>query len=230
MAICFFVLSAGLVIVLLVVPWRRGGALESHRTANNLAKLREISIAMTQYAHDYGRFPPAYTTDAKGERLHSWRTLLLPYLKQQELYDRIDLSKPWNDPANVAATNRAEGTYDYSFSGFSPMMTGFVAVVGQDTVIRQGLSMSPADIKDNVGQTLLVVDASPQIVHWMSPNDLDEVALVNVARDAEGSRAGFLHAAMADATAHRIPRTIDSFILQALTTATGGETLTGNEF
>ena len=47
--------------------------------------------------------PPAYTVDAKGRPLHSWRTLILPYLEQEPLYQTIDLSKPWNDPANAKA-------------------------------------------------------------------------------------------------------------------------------
>jgi hypothetical protein len=61
--------------------------------------------------HDDGlgdnAFPPAHTVDAQGRPLHSWRTLILPHLGEQPLYDRIDLSKPWNDPPN-AEPHRAE--------------------------------------------------------------------------------------------------------------------------
>ena len=51
----------------------------------------------------YKALPPAYTVDADGRPLHSWRTLILPYLEQEPLYQTIDLSKPWNDPANAKA-------------------------------------------------------------------------------------------------------------------------------
>jgi hypothetical protein len=35
---------------------------------------------------------------ASGERLHSWRVVLLPYLGQQELYEKIRLDQPWDSP------------------------------------------------------------------------------------------------------------------------------------
>ncbi len=47
--------------------------------------------------------PPAYTTDADGKPLHSWHTLILPYMGESHLYNTIDLTKPWDDPENAAA-------------------------------------------------------------------------------------------------------------------------------
>ena len=58
--------------------------------------IRNITLALLNYADTHKAFPPAYTVDANGNRLHSWRTLLLPYLDQQSLYESIDFSKPWN--------------------------------------------------------------------------------------------------------------------------------------
>ena len=68
--------------------------------ANNL---KQIALALRNYESVYHALPPAYTVDAEGKPLHSWRTLILPYLEQQALYDKIDLSKPWDDPANKEA-------------------------------------------------------------------------------------------------------------------------------
>ena len=214
-----------------VMPMSRGVALKSVRIVRSKEALRAISIALQQYAHVYGQFPPACTMDGAGSPLHSWRTLLLPYVGQLELYSKIDLSRPWNDPVNASMTDRTPEIYHYVLAEFDPTKTGFVAVVGDSTVIRQGRSLSPSDKLDSPRQTLLVVEVSPQrSVHWMSPNDLAQADCVNVARNAESPHEGFLHAAMADATVHRIPLTIDSSALKALTTAAGGEMLTGNEF
>jgi type II secretory pathway pseudopilin PulG len=65
--------------------------------------LKQVALALHNYADDHHALPPAYTVDAKGRPLHSWRTLILPYLDEQALYDSIDLSKPWDDPKNADA-------------------------------------------------------------------------------------------------------------------------------
>src|SRR5688500_14949385 len=68
--------------------------------ANNL---HQIALALHNYEDEFGCLPPAYTVDAAGKPLHSWRTLILPFAEQKVLYEKIDLAKPWDDPANQAA-------------------------------------------------------------------------------------------------------------------------------
>src|SRR5918997_1599426 len=68
-----------------------------------LNNLKQIVLALHNYEQAHKALPPAYTVDATGRPLHSWRTLILPYLEQEPLYRAIDLSKPWNDPANARA-------------------------------------------------------------------------------------------------------------------------------
>lgn len=43
-------------------------------------QVQQIGLAIFNYAQVYRCLPPAYTTDRSGRRLHSWRTLILPYL------------------------------------------------------------------------------------------------------------------------------------------------------
>ncbi|MEZ6144785.1 MAG: DUF1559 domain-containing protein [Planctomycetaceae bacterium] len=42
--------------------------------------LKQIMLALHNYHDDFGTFPPAYTVDENGKRMHSWRTLIWPYL------------------------------------------------------------------------------------------------------------------------------------------------------
>src|SRR5688572_17568592 len=86
----------------LLLPARRS-ATEAARRMSCANNLRQIGIALHNYQDEFGCLPPAYTVDAAGKPLHSWRTLILPFAEQKALYDKIDLSKPWNDPANRAA-------------------------------------------------------------------------------------------------------------------------------
>jgi Protein of unknown function (DUF1559) len=68
-------------------------------SANNL---KQIGIAAWNY-HDSQKSPqfPRSQFNPTGQSLHSWQTVLLPYLEQDTLYKQIDLTKPWNDPANA---------------------------------------------------------------------------------------------------------------------------------
>ena len=70
-------------------------------------KLKQIALALRAYEARFHALPPAYTVDADGKPLHSWRTLILPFLERIDVYRRIDLSKPWNDPANAEAFKRS---------------------------------------------------------------------------------------------------------------------------
>jgi hypothetical protein len=47
------------------------------RTISNGA---EIAHAFHRYHEKNGHFPPAYTVESKGQKLHSWRTLLLEWI------------------------------------------------------------------------------------------------------------------------------------------------------
>lgn len=85
---------------------------EPARRAQCSNNLKQIAFALQNYERDFGALPPAYTVDVDGKPLHSWRTLILPYIEQKPLYDRIDLSKPWDDPANQEAFDSRIPAYD----------------------------------------------------------------------------------------------------------------------
>ena len=42
------------------------------------SNLTQVMNAVVAYHGEHGVFPPAYTVDAAGKRLHSWRVLILP--------------------------------------------------------------------------------------------------------------------------------------------------------
>ena len=65
--------------------------------------MEQIGIALQKYHDQHGSFPPAYTVDADGNPLHSWRTLILPYFgepKWNEIYDQIRFNEPWDSEHN----------------------------------------------------------------------------------------------------------------------------------
>ena len=62
--------------------------------------LKHIGLALLNYNDIFGCFPPAYTTDANGKPMHSWRVLILPFIEQQTLYKRYRFDEPWDGPNN----------------------------------------------------------------------------------------------------------------------------------
>lgn len=71
-----------------------------YQSANNL---KFIGVASDHYASANTDRLPRSQFDAGGRGHHSWQTVLLPYIEQDTLYRRIDMSKPWTHPSNATA-------------------------------------------------------------------------------------------------------------------------------
>src|SRR5262245_7076946 len=63
--------------------------------------LKEIACAFHCYAEEHGALPPPAIYSNEGKPLLSWRVALLPYLKNQALYDEFHLDEPWDGPHNI---------------------------------------------------------------------------------------------------------------------------------
>jgi type II secretory pathway pseudopilin PulG len=170
----------GLLIAMLLPAVR--GSREATRRGMCSNNLKQIGIALRNYEEAYGSFPPAYTVDADGKPLHSWRTLILPYMEQKPLYDKIDLSKPWDDPANRTAYETKVSIFACpSFTG-PDFHTTYLAAVGPTSCLQAGQPRLRSEITDDAGLTLIVVEVdASRAVHWMSPTDVSEHEAVDSA-------------------------------------------------
>lgn len=146
-------------LVALLMPATRGVPEAGRRMqCNNHLKL--IALGLHNYSDTYGSFPPAYTVDASGKPLHSWRTLILPFIEQKALYDQIDLSKPWDDPVNEAARNAKLATYVCPSGIWYKPHTTYFAVVVPGGCFKATEGTPLAAITDNKSETLMVVEVS----------------------------------------------------------------------
>jgi len=136
--------------------------------------------------------------DAEGRPLHSWRTLILPYLDETELYSTIDLSRPWNDPVNALAFNTAVRSYHCPSSSRARNMTTYQALVGPSAFLAPRTPRRMEEILDAPSNTLMVIEAGEdQAVPWMAPYDANEQVVLSFGpqtkRDhSEGRHAFFL--------------------------------------
>lgn len=153
-----------------------------------LTHLKDISLALHYFQEQHGHFPPAYTVDEKGNRLHSWRTLILPYLDEWSLYNSIDLTKPWDDPANADAYAMAVKVYQCPASGIKPGLTTYLAPVGPDWSFAGEARRSLDDVGE---ESVLVMEVDlKHAVHWMSPYDFEDADAIPFDAAIEGVHPG----------------------------------------
>ncbi len=212
-----------LFVILFVLPNVRnaGPAALRSQCQNNL---KQIGLALHNYEEAHGFFPPAYTVDAKGKPLHSWRTLILPFIDQQDLYDQIDLSKPWNDPANSKAYNTALDFYSCPATELAPTETVYLAVVTPESVFQPTRPRAIKDITDGTSNTLMITEAATHhAVHWMSPLDPNELMVLGFGRGNNLHHERGAHFLFADGSVHFLLSDTSVEMLHSLTTIDGDD-------
>ena len=140
---------------------------------------------MRLYHEAYGSFPPPYTVDQDGKRLHSWRVLILPYLDEKALYGKIRLDEPWDSPHNRRFAARMPPVYR---CGPEPDRTqsntpSYLMITGPGTVGDGPEGTALHDIPDGPAKTLLVAETDRAAINgaeinwaainWMQPVDFD---------------------------------------------------------
>ena len=214
-----FLLGCCLVVLILLFIPNMGRGREAARRTQCKHNLKQIALALHNYHDLYGSLPPAYTTDESGQPLHSWRTLILPFLEQAELYNSIDLSKPWNDPANKAARETPVSSFQCPSSDLPAHHTNYLGVCGDAFIFYQDQARSFSDITDGTSNTILVLEApAPLSVPWMSPQDADEALLNTIRSSEQQNHMGGFQVALADGSARFISSTIDEATFTALLT------------
>ncbi len=147
--------------------------------------LRVIGLALHMYHEVYGSFPPAYTVDAEGNRLHSWRTLILPFIEQEALFARFRLDEPWDSFNNLGlAAQRPPSFACPSERQPTRTDTSYLAVVGPEAPWEGEQGMAMAGIPGEKNAVVLVVEATPTGIAWSEPRDLSyEEAVAGINRE-----------------------------------------------
>lgn len=116
------------------------------------------------------RFPPAaICKDSKP--LLSRRVAGLPFLGQQDLYAKFHVDEPWDGPHNKTLLTQMPSVYAPVLRKDEPRISTYYQVfTGPSTLFDDGLGPKLSDIKDEISNTLMVVEAgSPD--PWTKPED-----------------------------------------------------------
>jgi prepilin-type processing-associated H-X9-DG protein len=211
------------VLIALFLPAFRSSRPAAHRAqcANNL---KQIALALHTYESDFKALPPAYTIDAQRRPLHSWRTLILPYLEQEELYKSIDLSKPWNDPVNAKALKTPLPVFRCPIASGPLNTTTYLAIVAPNSCFLATEGRRLAEIADAHSATLMLIEADDEsAVPWMAPTDADESLVLSLGPKSRLHHAGGMNAGFVDGSVRFLKASMSPETRRALVSISGGD-------
>lgn len=204
------------------------------RRAISTNNLKGIGLALDNYHAAHRSYPPGGTFDGNGQPLHGWQAMLLPFLEQQRLYDRIDFSVPWDHPRNADA-------YRTEIPGFlypSPIdrrdRRGYVlsCYAGNADMLGGDVARKESDVKDGTSSTFMAGEAAGEFQPWGYPANWRDPALgINRSpRGFGGPSPGGANFLFADGSVHFLKNTIDPRVFRALSTPAGGEKVSPGEY
>lgn len=205
-------------------------AREAARRTQCKNNLKQIGLALHNYHDVYDSLPPAFTVDANGKPLHSWRVLILPFLGGRELtiYNAIDLSQPWDSPHNSQFQFQMPAVYACpSHPGGNMGMTNYAAIVGDHCGMQPEKGTTFREIIDGTSNTLAVGEVTGANIPWMKPQDieLDKFTYLGDPNGFSSHHTGGVQFLLCDGTVRFISNNIVPQILQALFTRDGGEAI-----
>ena len=138
--------------------------------------LRQIGLAMFNYADAFGQFPvagsPYFGED--GRPLLSWRVHALPYLGHAALYDQFDLEAPWDDPHNLALLPFMPDVFRSPGDAADTPMQVFTGPDAPFEFRDSGDQTGPTyrDFRDGASHTILAAEVGvDRAVPWTAPQD-----------------------------------------------------------
>ncbi|WP_422924828.1 DUF1559 domain-containing protein [Singulisphaera sp. PoT] len=198
------------------------------RSVNNL---KQIGLAFYNYNQSIGTFPPGSTFDRTGRPLHSWQSLLLPFMEETALAEQIDFLSPWDEPVNARAFQTPlRGLLNPEFgspeekdaAGYAlTHYTANVRVLGNDKALRI------EDFKDGTSQTLMAGEVAEGFKPWGDPMNRRDPGLgINQSPEGFGSpqKTGALFL-LSDGSVRFIRTGVKPSHLKALSTPASGEVI-----
>jgi hypothetical protein len=196
------------------------------------SNLQQIGLAMHNYNASFGHFPAEFISSG-GAALLSWRVAILPFLGPQAaaLYSQFDLTKPWDDPANLPLLPQMPDVYRSPLDPAGTTVTRYVGGSGLNTMFPGANGVNLNSVIDGPSNTIFVGETEGTNIPWTEPIDIPIGASPTLGGSGFSSIiAGGVPFVFVDGSVHILPDNIDSAILLALFTRNGSEQVTIPEF
>ncbi|QEG20953.1 DUF1559 domain-containing protein [Mariniblastus fucicola] len=222
---------------------------ESARRITCLNNLKQIGLALQNYHSAHQEFPvggtgwrSSWTPD---ETQIAWSAFLLPFLDQNNVFERIDFTDGFDSQSNVAAAESIIAVFVCPSSlrgtelsdGRGPCDYGGMygeRISGPNNppkgLMVYGQSYSHRDIRDGSSHTIIVAEDSDfSDGQWINGRNIfDQAFPINQApafeNDIRSRHPDGANVSLADGSVHFLNQTVSLEVLAALCTRAGGET------
>src|SRR5574340_1519117 len=192
-------LPAILLVVLIVVPAcvlavgvvRVRQARHEARRSIGQCRLGQMRLALQNYEQEHGALPSLCVRDGLGRRIHSWRTLILPYLDVEPLR-HLDLAQPWNSDFNrklIDSTPPVEWTWFARDEAAEepPFLTHIFALIGEDSIWDAATGLPKAKTAERPN-AILLISVPHSTIEALEPGDITEAEVCQMVEEGQEVR------------------------------------------
>lgn len=199
---------------------RIGGEAGKMKTSNNM---KQLALALHNHHSALSFFPPQALASPEGKRLLSWRVLLLPFLDQNELYQKFKLDEPWDSAHNAALIKEMPEIFARPGADTTLGKTPYVAPLTKESFFgRPGSPPGFQDILDGTSNTIWLVEAPPEFeVTWTKPEDWEVKGVESIELFLKAKPQ--LLISLMDGSVQLLPATVTSEMILKMFTVAGGE-------
>lgn len=215
------------ILVALLLPAVQA-AREAARRNQSLNNIKQIMLAFHNHHDVNNAFPAQAICADDGTPLLSWRVAILPFIAEDELYEKFHLDEPWDSPNNLPLLAEMPSTYFAPSSSLDQAggKTHYLGVAGSGAIFTgETRGVSLRQITDGTTKTLMVIQVDDDhAVEWTRPADYNvEVHRVNPFAGIGELHPNDFYAGYADGHVTGIPIDTAVELLNALMTRNGGE-------
>ncbi|MDY3562343.1 DUF1559 domain-containing protein [Gemmata sp. JC673] len=191
--------------------------------------LKQLMLAIHSY-HDANGHLPQDIVDKNGKPILSWRVAILPYIEQNNLYNKFKLDEPW-DSANNKQWSQVRIRVFTSPSATLPEnlewgTTNYRGISGPGAAFdpTAKMKLTFAHFTDGLSNTIALIETEDS-VPWAKPDDFPFDPKKPLPKIVPPGGQKVFQVGMGDGSVRAISTTIDEKTLKAAFTRNGGEVI-----
>ncbi len=193
-----------------------------YKVATN--NMKNIALAVHNYASSYQDKLPGDITDKDGKPLLSWRVAILPFVEEDKLFKEFKLDEPWDSENNKRLIAKMPKLYAPVRVTAKEGLTYYQRFTGPGTLFDPKPKFTIGNVPDGTSNTGLVFEAGDPVI-WSKPGDLAYDAKKPLPKLGAHFSGMWCHVALCDGSVIRMKQDADEKELRKLILPADGEVL-----